>query len=657
MTTREMKVNPSHNSGDVVEPIISVNRRIQKAIIEKKKLELTKDEAKEFYNEKHTDTWKAILEGALIEKIISVDTALQYLVKRITDRMGSRDLSICLRHGADPNLYIHNHGWSGTTRPMHIMAYLYYRWELVQPGEENMSYLNTMILALLHFGSNPLKNVFAEEHVKKEETPVKKTKEFDKIYIWSEGEAVEKEVESVYEIPPEEPQKERDISVMEWLNDNKYPNKLADLYPSYRKIIEDVDTINLMAVVTNTPQQVQGKLSSKYIEIGMDFRSIGINTGDALLSRSEKNDTMSGMDYTMMQTAVEKLSITGLRYYLLMGYTMSYPMLNTLLLRVWTYGVNGDVFISHLYAKMVEESVRIGTPMDTEQNLLLMKIDSKIRDAISKLYLRPFWEKECNTTKSVASPRLQRVGAGLGIENYDSHSAVCSDLKKMAKMDNNDLSKKLKDKEKERLDLHRKTYEMGNSDVEMVCKRAITSEGDYMQYPSLQMTSYRDEKGDVWCFPAYEYQNILNLKVNPHTDHTLPPSIVKEVEMKMKELQQLGIGTSKLNLREDALKALNQTDYYNDVESERQRERLTEILRGYNISQDNIMAISPQTLEKAVKAGGYISNIDMLTPTHAYVTSAYIINFYLRTNRKSGEIMLQTLVSSVEEKSYRKTNY
>ena len=655
MSVHEMKVSVSGGST----PNISVNKRIQRAIIEKKKLDLTKEDAKEFYDEEHNDVWKAILEGALLEKVLSADMALQYLVKRIKNRFGSRDLSICLRMGADPNLYIHNHGWPGSSRPMHIMAYLYYRWKEVQPGPENITYLNTMVLALLHFGSNPLKNVFADVPVEKKEKPTDTKKEIEKVYIWSEGEAKETEVEtSVFDLPPEQPQQRKELSVIQWLNDNGYPNKLADLYPSYRKVVEDVNTVNLMAVVTNTPQQVQGRLSKAYIEIGMDFRSIGINTGDGLLARSEKIDTMYGLDYTMVQHSVEKLSLVGLRYYLLMGYRMSYPMMNTLLLQVWSHGANGDVFISNLYARMVEDAVRIGTPLDTEQNLLLMKIDTRVRDAISKLYMRPFWEKECNGRRASASPRLQRVGAGLGIENYDSTEAVCSDLKKLAKMDPGELSRKLHDKEKQRLDLHRSPYEMGNSDVEMVCKRAITSEGDYMQYPSLQMTSYKDEADQVWCFPSYEYQNILNLKVNPHTDRRLPYSVVKEVEMKTKELQRLGVGTSKVNLREEALTTLNQSDYYNDVESERQKEKLTEMLRSRGVSLDEIMNLSPEELELAVRSGGYsFSNVNLLTPTHAYVTAAYIINYYMLTNKRGGEIMLNHIVASIEEKRYRKTNY
>lgn len=612
MTSNVAKSKIAGSSG--VESYDSVVRHLQEYIAGTKQ-KADRSEETIFFKGKLDAAFRLILDMGLKTAVLDHDYALSSLVKNISGQLSIYPIAIALRRGCNPNLYIEDKMVS--PNPIHILAYTYYSWGRNVP-EADTRYLTSIILLLVYYGSSPLRPAI--------------------------GLGNRPYIEGVTETG---------LNVIEWLEDNRYRHILRIAYPNYKANL-DKDTLQLLVVMTGdvtiiddvgTPDLIPEKRVQTIMFCRTDDPSFG------LLNMAKPPRMRNGMDYQVVYWAMENMCSDAYAHYASMGLGISYPLLNTAILRLKAYTRNGNVLLRDAYIEMIESSIRTGTPLDTDQRLLLGEANATIQDRLVRIYQRPYWEKVCNRQSSIGGfpLQLQGIASEMGIEPNDDRVTVCTQLHTISGMDKQVARDSIVNRQKARLSAkHGTVEEFSTGDIPVLtCTKLTAADGDYMEYPDLYVASYRDSKKRVWCFPSYNYHIMMERKVNPVDGTRLPESFLSEVRSKDSEITRLALSEKKVDKIDDLLDNLNKPDIYYDGKSEEQVKRFYAELDKMRITPDEIKTITPAILDKAVRAGEYNGNLNLLPREHAIVTTAYIVNYYRVNEPGRADTILQQLSESI----------
>lgn len=480
-------------------------------------------------------------------------------------------IALPLRYNANPNVYV---PVKGVAAGLHIIDYAY-----LVAKDLPLNVLNSLILMLIVAGGDLNAPAFEEN-----------LKEIDK---------------------------ESFTNVNEWLK--KYNYTLGDKYRTgYAKV--PVKILNIIYTLIDRSNDV------KEVIPNMIAKTYGVN----MMSKYRHTKIFVWWDTQDMIWAIDFVNLELFKFLLNKGELPTYPMINAILFRAFEFHQDKDVLLEREMITMIKEMVKVGVELDKHQLLILNEVEEGLYDSVAQLGKTPYWKKVCKNlqdTKNVPN-RLKRTAAILGI-NDGTIDGVCSAISDAVKMPREQLTTSLKGRRNKQFQqTNRHPNELIDKKTKnLQCHKSnqITN-GDVSDYGNLHISSYRGKGDEVWCFTSEYYPGLIETKKNPHNNSKLPNEFIKELSFKLEVLLDLGFKIKeKPTTIDEAVE-----DIWKDDELEEEV-----VDEGGIISKLGIGAVdrlTPERAHKSFQKVGIESNVNILNPVHARITSLWILN-WLYDNR------------------------
>jgi hypothetical protein len=572
------------------------------------------------------DSFAVILALAIENKSIAVDDALVSAARTFSTRKSLYIIAQILRLGGNPNLYVEDEGLeqpklipgvSGSEgRPLHLIAYIYYHQKVKgDTVSAPTSRLNMLMILLIYYGANP-------------NLPVRPSE-------------IGVEDEYSYRAP------EGSLSVLEWLDRTRIDHSLRMIYPSYSEHLSP-ESMTVLAILVGVEEMIPDNqiLDEEQIE------KIIVAGTNSLLDRGVTPTQQSGPDMSVIYWSVQYFNLEAFKYYSTMGLQASYPMINTLLLRMKQYVQSGDVLLYSIYLMMLDVSISNGNTIDTNQQSLLQSISSEAYTRIMNKYKQPYWVKTCSYRshgEGTTTPRLERVAILLDLSSSDSRDGICGQLSLLSEHDTETLVRAATTRQHHRVISRLASIPefISGQLPKLTYFNQSSIDGDYDDYVDLMVSSYRDSAGRIWAFTSSNYDLVLETKRNPIDGSLLPERYLSEVRWKVDYLSSQNIDYEVPLTHRQCIETISLADTVDNTASESELASFYSSMSERGVTREGLGRLTAEQLDLAVLRGGYDASIKRLTKSHALTTTAYVVNYYLKENPGKAELMIQYLRDAV----------
>ena len=276
---------------------------------------LTEEDVITFFRGMETPGFMQVLAKGAVTGVFSLDESLVEVLAIAGSMVSVYTVAMLLRMGSNPNNYY---------AEIHPLGVLYNNWNTTSGN----SRLNMLTILMIYYGCNPM-------------LPVR------------DGETSSKQ------------------TVLDWINLKGYDNIISKLYPGYASIISETTAIDLAILIGSNENIGTSQLDEVYI------KKVIIAGSNSLLSLGTEPKEMEGMDYGVIYWSIEYFNTEAFKYYTSKGYKMSYPMTNTVILRIGQYTKNKESLFLTAYLDILGTAVSSGQLLDSHQQSLLMSASSE----------------------------------------------------------------------------------------------------------------------------------------------------------------------------------------------------------------------------------------------------------------------------------------
>lgn len=580
-------------------------QEIQKKILGSRAEQLTPVEVHRLFSEPITPEFNLTLYRAFQRKALNPDLTLLQAIPRAQTRPYLIPIALCLRFGADANMYV--------TMPnvgtVHLLGYLY----LTLGGDKlnnveaaDIDILDTIVLMMLTQGS-------------RSSLPM-----FDPLAGKIRG-------------PGDAPASS--MSVVEWLADQGYVNILGRVPggdPSQiRKVVPGAQSLNILAILMDNLSIG----SDTYVEreLSLAIRAYSLTVFDAI----PISDTRVEMDYIGLNDSVTFLNSATYEKLLKHGQIPSYLLINRIITGMKAYRTAGRIIPFQELQKMLTLSLDSGIELDQDQYNIISGMGSDVLETINRSYQQPYWRKICTVKNSVGDipESLRQVAIALNIDHTLSKAAICETLIGLSKADKESLKEAARRRQELRMagDLGTINEFLNGKTPQLVCRNRSTLRYDPMDYNDLDLAYYRDDQGAVWCFSSDSFASLLEAGVNPTNNTALPESFKDQLRQQIEALQKLGIdaGRGSVGIGSSGMPPtfagmvdrLTAPDVINEKGSEIQLNNFIQWGLANGVGSDTLKNLTKDKMSAGLRAINFSYDLTPLSTSSALVTTARIINY------------------------------
>lgn len=565
---------------------------------------------------------RAILSRGIRDGTLKADNILLHYLNRLETDEDLFAMSIALRNGANPNLYVVIQGDTN----MHILAYLYKNWnnKFRNTATKN-DRLRLTMLCLLVMGSDPT-------------LP-----------------AIDVRAGSVPSLPMARPVLE---NVLQWLNTGggqgfDPDHDLNQAYPDIRKGT-DLPTVKRVAILTGKLDLLQNqKLTEK------DFKLALLAVTEAQIYPLLPHPVaMTNLDFKYVYEALLAYNTELLEYYVMGGILFSYPLFNNIILKARQFKIEGSMLFYTMFARLIQLSIGRGQSIDDEQLNLLLILEKPDYDIMMANYNKPYWQKVCassNLYNDKITKRLRDIAHHTGLESSDDHGYICEQLFHLSEISTDKLIAAAKQRQKIRIAGEHATLPELIDSTEipiLTCYNANQVEGDAYDYTELSISHYRDSQGNMWCFTSDKYNILSESRVNPATGLKLPDKFVELINYKIRRYKELGFDMKHPYRFSTIIEETMKTDVVNDSESLLQYTLMIDYLSDFDVGKNHLEKLTKEEMDGVLKSIGFNANLTLLeTHTHVLYTLAYIINGFIILDPDRAKL----IASKLHDLTHRKT--
>jgi hypothetical protein len=604
-----------------IEPMLN---ELQKKISGQRAEKLTPVEINRLFNVPVTPEFNATLYLALKRQAIDPDVTILQAIPRARTREYLIPIAMCLRFGADANMYVDVPKFG----KVHLLGYVYYVLGGDRFSEELGSFdenvLNSIILMLVSEGSRPSLPMFDARGGR----------------IRGDG---EERVSS-------------SRSVVEWLDEQGYANILDR--------ISSGDPSNLAKIVNKDSMVILSILLDNPLLMGRDYEPRDMNLAIRAFSsvsfdKIPTPETMVMRDYKSLDESVTYFNSYTFEQLVKRGQMPSYLLINKILINMKTYKTRGHNIVVQELEKMLISSVNVGVQLDPDQMNIISTLGKDTLDAVNRDYEQPYWRKICRAPdiKGEVPEPLRRLAISLNIDHTMSKAAICENISNLSKADKESLKEAAKRRQQMRMssDLGTINEFIGGKTPTLVCRNRSVLPHDPFDYNDIDLAYYRDDQGAVWCFGSDTFESILETGINPYNSTILPDSFKEQLKFQINALKRLGINngcsglmTSRIPLTfSKAIDNLTSKDTVSENPCEQSMRDFIQLANLNNVSADTIRNLTKQQMIDALRTIDYDVDLSLLSTSHALATTSRIISDLNRTDPDSvpvffGAISLST---------------
>jgi hypothetical protein len=594
---------------------------VQKKIYGQRNEKLTPVEINRLFQAPITPEFNLTIYRALQRNAINPDVTILQAIPRAKTREYLIPIALCLRFGADANMYVD----APKLGTVHILGYVYNvlggdRFaDESDVADENV--LNTIVLMLIAEGSRSSLPMFDRKAGKiRGETDVPSTS----------------------------------LSVAEWLNDQGYSTIL--------------DRVNIGD--SSELQQVVDKESLAILSILLDMTTLmarDYESRDMLLAirafspisfdKIPTPDTKIMMDYKSLDDAVTYLNSTAYDKLIKRGQLPSYILINKILIGMRGYRNLGRIIAVQELERMLLSSITVGAQLDQDQLSIVSVMGPDILNAVTHEYEQPYWRKICKSPnpKGETPEPLRRLAISLNIDPSMSQSAICDNINTLSKADKEVLKDASRKRQQIRMagDLGYMNEFLNGKIPNLVCRNKSLLPHDPFDYNDIDIAYYRDDQGAVWCFGSDSFATILESGVNPYNSTVLPTSFKEQLQYQINVLKRLGVDASRGEIGiytsripitfSRSIDSLTNKDVVTEKTSEQALDSFIQMANRDGISTETVRSLSKERMMDALRSIDYNVNLAPLSTSHALITTARIIEYVNRTDPDSVKIFFNSL--------------
>lgn len=554
--------------------------------------ELTPSEINELFKLPVTAEFNLALFRALQLKAIDPDVAILQIIPLAKTKDYLIPIALCLRFGADANMYVK----APKLGIIHILGYIY-----IKLGDSDDLIMNTIILMLLVKGSRPVMNM----------------------YDSNAGKILQ------------DRDNNKEQSVTEWLNANGIPTILNSISMgdsgSLRKVL-DPDSQTLLSILLDKPE-IMGR---EYLESDttLAIKSRSINVFDKLPDVRNK----VFLDDRRVFDAVQYLNYDVFDRLVNRGILPSYILTTSIISQMKKYNNPDHTVAYYELQRMFLSAIDHGLQLDQEQMTLIMSLGEDFVTNVRTKYEIPYWKKACLNSVNGGSidGRLRDLGISLNLQTETSRGGICEQISKISMADKNTLIEAARKRQQARLDANTAVAtEFIESTPAAVCRNRGVLPENPLDYNDIDIASYRDDQGAVWCFTSDMYQNLLDKKINPYNNVILPTAFLEKVRYQQKILKNLGLkATTGPTSYPTALNQLETPDKVSNSMSDSMLQWLQIAAAQTGINTGQLVKLEQEDIGNALASIGYQVQLDDISRTHALITAAYILQEVSKEERE-----------------------
>lgn len=533
-----------------------------------------------------------IVQG-MIDKKIQTTKILEMIVIVCKDSYGLALTAICLRLGANPNVYVPIQG----TGEVHILG-------VVSKNKNNYDPKIFLLLltTLIHYGSNPAMPVFNQSQALLQDKPLSSQ------------------------------------SVVDWYISNGYGTELAQLTqdktftalaPQLRKemiiLTDNADLYKSLVTQSGT-----GSIGLEDMELAILAQSKNITTQFIFFNASNPSlyvlyDWV--IKYYATSIPIELVKARCYPYY----YQVNHIILKMQLCAKGGYtstggstnppGFSYQVLLLQLVS-ILKTLVISGIDIDLYQFTMIKLVNDSIAKIIMDAYDVPYWKKSCSIPSGQPTTRLIQLARVLQYQGGDSKQEICSFIKNVSESDQTKIVGSAVNRQKERIAIMNSSpSDFVSGRPTGVCYNTMLSGDEIYEYADMDIASYKDQHGHIYCFTRDLFPNLLETKTNPYTREPLPPTFLEALTRQYALLQTLGVQGPPETLGVGLKRLMAPDQINNDLDNQ--------IIMRFNAEARKNMvpesalqrsSLVPPITTTVLQNFGHTVIMEGLTPDHQYVT-------------------------------------
>lgn len=540
------------------------------------------------------------LSGAMGKTVaIDKDAALLAAIGKVKGRSDLLSVALCLRSGANPNLYVNAPGYG----VMHVLAYAHV---VLSKAKRVDQLLLTVVLLLLMRGSSPSLMVYDGKA--------------------GTGEGIEVITTGA--------------TVSGWLEENGYETVFARAHDRQTVISSsNSETLKVLSLLLNDPEVSSADFAAE--DVLPAIRSFS----GRVLPHLPVHNIKRGTDYVALDTAVDAFNLEAYSFFLSKGQEPSYVCVNKML-----YGMTqGRALVTAVYEQMLRAAIDAGVQLDQDQSNVMVTLPGDLSNSLREHYAKPYWKKTCSYLATGDVPaKLRQLAYSLNIDSTSDKKTVCGKIEKMAAADPTLLKAAAMRRKHMRAasELSAVNEFLTDATPTLTFRNASSFGGvDPLEYNDWDVVYYKDAQGAAWVFTSNMFPMLLGNGMNPHNGTRLPGSVLDEMRYKLGVLQRMGIDASTINTRaprtfDASVDAINAPDSAYEEETAAAYARFLARGSDYGISQTTLTSATKEQLAAGLAALGIELSFDRYPLVHARVTAARVVDsvsdpqaFYLSLKR------------------------
>lgn len=538
------------------------------------------------------------LKNLLTKSLLQPNIALLQAIKLAKSRNDLLNIGICLRYGANPNMYIES---SGISKHVHIIPYVY---RTLLANKTGMDVIDNVIALFILSGADLTRPVFDPN---------------------LGGIRSEQEIMS----------EERRQTVYQWMDNDGY--NLIQIYRGGRyKTYFKMEQFRAFNILLDN---VEGPPVQKDLAINaMILKALG----DRLYPYLTLSDHGVLWSNTLLMEAVKYLNVPAFTYIVKAGYLPKYPDINLILVKARGYRSSGDNDSYQAVLQMIKVIVENGAELDMEQREMVLSISKELYDELVKVYKVPYWKKVCSNPHQTEIPlRLRQLALTLNIPTNDFKS-VCSNIQAISQSDREEIKEAAMKRQSTQMGLKMGylTEFVAGSPPVLLCENQGLINGRPNDYSDVEMSYYRDSKGRVWCFTSDKYDNILETRKNIHTNEALPEEFLDEVRFKSSILHKLGMNT--LAAPQHMSQHIDQV--WTDDTFDNTQVDLIRVIDDTGLPRERVTKLTNVQIQRYFDQLDINTNVKDLTSKHAILTLAWVLDWLKSKNSN----LYQTLIDRLK---------
>jgi hypothetical protein len=210
---------------------------------------------------------------------------------------------------------------------------------------------------------------------------------------------------------------------------------------------------------------------------------------------------------------------------------------------VTIYRIPHSYVLRNMCKEMIDCCVDRGVEFDIYQLDEMRNVDPEYVVDLEDKYKKPLWSKICSIkTDQYVPGELSETTIFFGIPEDIEKYELCSNFEEITSADVESLVKAFKKKNSREMGMRiNMLTDFINATPEAHCDNYQSISGDAMEYSDKALAYYKDKDGKNWCFLSNSFESLLSRKINPINGRPLPREFLHSVEYQKRFLDDFGI--------------------------------------------------------------------------------------------------------------------